>query len=328
MERGQDHWKDYRDGKETSHILKHHILHHGGEGEPKFHLRPTGFYRTALSRQISEAVQIKRRGGEESLLNSKAEYNRSSIARLTLPRAEPGKKEACKEGETSQKEAEEGEETLVAAYRKERKETWLKSLKTPTKRKGETQEANKEARGRKLKYRRIEEGWGEGNNKEGCQGPTNTIEAETCLGKVPGKVGRQAEIPASWRVSRNRAVEPNSESRPGGKPAPQPGEGEEGTGNDAEGRTPPKAQPDTTPCLGKPQKKAERQLTLAAVGGGLTVTSKPIKEGLNGTEGGPPEGKPDVKEGLGQTTTPCLGKKKEGKDKGGGGGQKTQERKG
>ena len=43
-----------------------------------------GKYRSALSRQVGEAVKIRRRGGEGSLLNSKGEFNRCKITRLTL----------------------------------------------------------------------------------------------------------------------------------------------------------------------------------------------------------------------------------------------------
>ena len=43
------------------------------------------FHQTALSRQVGEAVQIQRRG---IVLNSKSEYNRCSIARLSLEQDE------------------------------------------------------------------------------------------------------------------------------------------------------------------------------------------------------------------------------------------------
>ena len=42
------------------------------------------FYRTALSRQVGEAIQIRARGGEGAVLNSRGEFNRCSITRLTL----------------------------------------------------------------------------------------------------------------------------------------------------------------------------------------------------------------------------------------------------
>ena len=82
-ERGREHWRDYRSGHEDSHILKHHLLHHGGEGVPEFHFRPIMFVKTALTRQIAEAVWIQR-WGEDIVLNSKAEFNRCTISRLTI----------------------------------------------------------------------------------------------------------------------------------------------------------------------------------------------------------------------------------------------------
>ena len=82
-ERSREHWDDYVKGETDSHILKHHVLAHGGRGEPQFHFRPVRFHRTALGRQLHEAVRIRRRGGEV-VLNSKGEYNRCEIARLVL----------------------------------------------------------------------------------------------------------------------------------------------------------------------------------------------------------------------------------------------------
>ena len=80
-ERSADHLRDYRDKKEDSHILKHHQLHHGGEGEPSFFFRVVKYHSSALRRQVGEAVRIKRRG---LVLNSKSEYSRCQITRLTL----------------------------------------------------------------------------------------------------------------------------------------------------------------------------------------------------------------------------------------------------
>ena len=103
---GKEHWAAFKVGSEGSHILKHHLVHHGGAGEPAFHLRAVKYYKTALNRQVGEAVRIKRRGGEDCLLNSKAEFNRCHITRLTLPQAgssgsapsEPAKFQTANEG--------------------------------------------------------------------------------------------------------------------------------------------------------------------------------------------------------------------------------------
>ena len=61
-------------------MYKHHVVHHGGQGTKDFHLRPIAFHRTALKRQLIEAVRSEL--GERLALNSKGEYNRCKIARL------------------------------------------------------------------------------------------------------------------------------------------------------------------------------------------------------------------------------------------------------
>ena len=43
-ERSAQHWRDYRDKKEDSHIYKHHQVHHGGEGEPHFFFRVVKYH--------------------------------------------------------------------------------------------------------------------------------------------------------------------------------------------------------------------------------------------------------------------------------------------
>ena len=85
FERGVEHWKDFKNNQEDSHILKHHQIHHGGRGEPSFHLRPVRYFKTALTRQIAEAVLIQK-WGEDKVLNSKAEFKRSKLSRLRWER--------------------------------------------------------------------------------------------------------------------------------------------------------------------------------------------------------------------------------------------------
>ena len=80
-ERTAEHWQAFRSKREDSHIFKHHQIHHRGEGEPDFIMKVVGVHRTALSRQVGEAVRIVRRG---LVLNSRSEFNRCSISRLSL----------------------------------------------------------------------------------------------------------------------------------------------------------------------------------------------------------------------------------------------------
>ena len=91
-ERSKEHVEAYRQGNKDSHVLKHHIAHHKGEGEPKMLFRAVKYYTTALGRQIGEATRIRRRGAS-SLLNSKGEFNRCKITRLTLENSEGSNEE-------------------------------------------------------------------------------------------------------------------------------------------------------------------------------------------------------------------------------------------
>ena len=63
-ERGGEHWQDWKAKKPSSHMLKHQEEVHDGDDEPKFTLRIVKSYRSALARQVGEAVRIRRRGGE------------------------------------------------------------------------------------------------------------------------------------------------------------------------------------------------------------------------------------------------------------------------
>ena len=88
QERSEEHWAAFRTGSSKSHILKHQNLEHGGAA-PQFIMRAVSYHKTALSRQVAEAVRIRRRGGEGAILNSKAEYNRCHIPRLQMEEEEP-----------------------------------------------------------------------------------------------------------------------------------------------------------------------------------------------------------------------------------------------
>ena len=81
------------------------MLHHGGQQNANFHLRPIKFLTTALRRQLSEAVRIQRLG-EDVVLNSRGEYNRCSIGRLTLGEDNNQKKDNVVEEDPRRKETE------------------------------------------------------------------------------------------------------------------------------------------------------------------------------------------------------------------------------
>ena len=83
FERSREHWGAWRNNKEDSHMLRHQRAEHGG-GDPDFIMRVVRHFKSALSRQVGEAVRIRRRGGAGKILNSKAEYNRCRIPRLVI----------------------------------------------------------------------------------------------------------------------------------------------------------------------------------------------------------------------------------------------------
>ena len=66
VERMKEHWSSYKGRKEDSHMFKHQVMEHQGE-EADFVVRVEGTFKTALTRQISEAVRIRRRGGMGSI---------------------------------------------------------------------------------------------------------------------------------------------------------------------------------------------------------------------------------------------------------------------
>ena len=78
-----EHWGAARRGDKDSHRTRHQQLVHKEE-QPAFLFKVVSSHRTALSRQIREAVRIRRRGGAGNILNSKAEFNRCHIPRLVV----------------------------------------------------------------------------------------------------------------------------------------------------------------------------------------------------------------------------------------------------
>ena len=100
LERAKEHWAGCVKKKEDNHMYRHQSLVHGGE-PVKFTMRVVGSHQSALSRQVSEAVRIRRRGGLGSILNSKSEYNRCHITRL---RGEEKEEQELREQEMNEEE--------------------------------------------------------------------------------------------------------------------------------------------------------------------------------------------------------------------------------
>ena len=79
FERSQEHWQAAEQKKEESHMVQHAMETHKGERLPMFKFKVVRSFRSALDRQIGEAIRIEMRG---NLLNRKGEFNRCSLTRL------------------------------------------------------------------------------------------------------------------------------------------------------------------------------------------------------------------------------------------------------
>ena len=98
-ERGLEHGRDLEEMKKESHMLKHFFTHHEGEKLEcmEFGMRMVKAHRSAFNRQISESVEIQHQKIDHFILNSKSEYNRCALPRLTAKVGEENSKKMEKE---------------------------------------------------------------------------------------------------------------------------------------------------------------------------------------------------------------------------------------
>ena len=78
-ERALEHKRDFFNFAEHSHLLKHYLVHHKDIKmcDMRFGMRVKGSFRSAMERQIGEAIAIDREKRDgKILMNSKSEYNR------------------------------------------------------------------------------------------------------------------------------------------------------------------------------------------------------------------------------------------------------------
>ena len=112
-ERGVEHRNMFIKMDETSHLLKHYLVHHKEipPEELKFGMRIRNVFKTSLERQIGEAIAIdyEMRKGKR-MMNSKSEYNRCTLPRIITKNP----KEHLKE----ENEDKEEEEILKSEIRK------------------------------------------------------------------------------------------------------------------------------------------------------------------------------------------------------------------
>ena len=63
---------------------KHAVSCHSGEKRPTFGMKVVKTHSSARSRQIHEAVRIRRKAKTSTILNSKSEYSRCRLPRLVV----------------------------------------------------------------------------------------------------------------------------------------------------------------------------------------------------------------------------------------------------
>ena len=84
-ERGLEHQSGLEKMEEDNHMMKHMANYHQDKeiGEVNFGIRVVKFTQSALERQILESVKIQEERKKHLIMNSKAEYSRCTIPRLT-----------------------------------------------------------------------------------------------------------------------------------------------------------------------------------------------------------------------------------------------------
>ena len=133
-----------------------------GEQKPEFVMKIRGFYRTALARQVAEAVMIRRRGGEGAILNSKGEFSRSYIPRLQVVEEEAVENSGDRE-QTAEQLREQDRAWETTRTRELGRNAILGPMSSPRKRSNEEggEYKGSKRRRRKFKHKLLDEGWGE-----------------------------------------------------------------------------------------------------------------------------------------------------------------------
>ena len=149
-ERGLEHARDLEELKKDSHMLKHYFSMHEGEKveDMDFGMRIVKAHKTAFNRQISESVIIQTEKKQHVILNSKSEYNRCALPRLTAKMGE----ESFSKLEKSKREEKEAEKEL------EKKIRAVKVLRSQSRRQEPSpseQPAEKRRKLSKEEYRRV-----------------------------------------------------------------------------------------------------------------------------------------------------------------------------
>ena len=119
-ERGWEHLNDLATLNPRSHMLKHVVLHHPDKNilDIEFSMKVKKYCKTSFERQILESVTIQQEKNRHQIMNSKSEYNRCSLPRISTKMGEQELKELRQEQEKDKIE-EEAVGKKIRALRKE-----------------------------------------------------------------------------------------------------------------------------------------------------------------------------------------------------------------
>ena len=159
-ERSWEHWSAMEQLNPGSHLLKHLLDIHEEEDHAgvKFGVRVVMFTQSSFERQLQESVVIQQERHHHHLLNSRSEYNRCAVPRLTSKIGDNQYKKYEKEIE----EEKEKEEILESKIRKMRKER--NRGRKPTK--NRDQPASKRVKVDENTYKPVRDNWGKPAQKE------------------------------------------------------------------------------------------------------------------------------------------------------------------
>ena len=201
-ERAQEHWGAARRKEEKSHMQKHQIMEHDGAA-PKFIFKLVSSHKTALSRQVKEAVRIRRRGGANNILNSRAEFNRCYIPRLVVEEEDKDSMEQrLVDEEQTQQEIKKimEQDDLSWEEKKKREQELLKTKRRRLPDGGAGIGADDELVGRRskrIKLPLLSENWGEdltkdsGEHETPCTTSTNVMMRDCTMAPTnPPDTGR------------------------------------------------------------------------------------------------------------------------------------------
>ena len=155
FERGWEHLNDLARLSTSSHMLKHILTEHSDSEikDVKFGMKILRTCRSSFERQIYESVSIQQERKNHHILNSRAEYNRCSLPRLSTQLGDAENKKYNAELE-KEKEQEETLEKKIRMLRKQQNKARLVPVK------GENQGTKRRKINKENEYITIKETWG------------------------------------------------------------------------------------------------------------------------------------------------------------------------